>query len=177
MRSKSGRTLNMQFISSQQRRKWSTSSARTRKGMQQQTITYQGVAGMIPTAHVFPIPHSLSRVAWSILDCARRTSTFLSCAFREQEDDQATPPILRRPRVARARGSSQLPRSPLRSFHARLLKQTIQQGRSRRRGRRRTLRGTLRTRSRRERSWESVSAADVRKMPCWRTLRSNCTDR
>jgi hypothetical protein len=25
----------------------------------------------------------------SILDCARRTSTFLSCAFREQEDDQA----------------------------------------------------------------------------------------
>jgi predicted GNAT superfamily acetyltransferase len=24
-----------------------------------------------------------------ILDCARRTSTFLSCAFREQEDDQA----------------------------------------------------------------------------------------
>ena len=33
---------------------------------------------------------SLNRVAWSILDCARRTSTFLSCAFREQEDDQAT---------------------------------------------------------------------------------------
>ena len=37
-----------------------------------------------------PIPHFISRVAWSILDCARRTSTFLSCAFREQEDDQAT---------------------------------------------------------------------------------------
>ena len=35
-----------------------------------------------------------SRVAWSILDCARRTSTFLSCAFREQEDDQATLSIL-----------------------------------------------------------------------------------
>ena len=29
------------------------------------------------------------RAAWLILDCARRTSTFLSCAFREQEDDQA----------------------------------------------------------------------------------------
>ncbi len=37
---------------------------------------------------------SLHRVAWSILDCARRTSTFLSCAFREQEDDQATQPPL-----------------------------------------------------------------------------------
>jgi len=33
---------------------------------------------------------SLSRVVWSILDCARRTSTFLSCAFREQEDNQVT---------------------------------------------------------------------------------------
>jgi hypothetical protein len=32
---------------------------------------------------------SLQRVAWLILECARRTSTFLSCAFREQEDDQA----------------------------------------------------------------------------------------
>ncbi len=43
------------------------------------------------------------RAAWSILNCARRTSTFLSCAFREQEDDQAALiPILRRPRVARA---------------------------------------------------------------------------
>jgi len=31
------------------------------------------------------------RVAWSILDCARRTSTFLSCAFREQEDDRPPP--------------------------------------------------------------------------------------
>jgi hypothetical protein len=29
-------------------------------------------------------------VAWSILDCARRTSTIRACAFREQEDDQAT---------------------------------------------------------------------------------------
>jgi hypothetical protein len=36
--------------------------------------------------------------AWSILDCARRTSTFLSSAFREQEDDQATLLILLWPR-------------------------------------------------------------------------------
>ncbi len=27
-----------------------------------------------------------------IFHCARRTSTFLSCAFREQEDDQVTNP-------------------------------------------------------------------------------------
>ena len=32
-----------------------------------------------------------------ILDCACRTSTFLSCAFREQEDDQATRPHLAAP--------------------------------------------------------------------------------
>ncbi len=32
---------------------------------------------------------SFQRVAWSILECVRRTSTFLSCAIREQEDDQA----------------------------------------------------------------------------------------
>ena len=30
-----------------------------------------------------------SGAAWLILYCARRTSIFLSCAFREQEDDQA----------------------------------------------------------------------------------------
>src|SRR6185436_20418124 len=36
--------------------------------------------------------YSPSRVGWSVLDCARRTSTFLLCAFREQEDDQATLP-------------------------------------------------------------------------------------
>ncbi len=30
---------------------------------------------------------SFSWVAQSILECARRTSTFLSCVFREQEDD------------------------------------------------------------------------------------------
>jgi len=35
------------------------------------------------------IRFSLQRAAWPILDCARRTSTFSSCAFREQEDDQA----------------------------------------------------------------------------------------
>jgi len=50
-------------------------------------------------------PMSFSRVAWSILDCARLTSTFLSCAFHEQEDGQATLPILLRPRVARPRGT------------------------------------------------------------------------
>jgi len=49
---------------------------------------------------VWPLPSGLSKpprsplqkVAWLILDFARRTSTFLSCAFREQEDDQATLP-------------------------------------------------------------------------------------
>ena len=39
---------------------------------------------------------SLQGVAWLILECARRTSTFLSCAFREQEDDQAAHPTLGR---------------------------------------------------------------------------------
>ncbi len=34
-------------------------------------------------------PFHFQGPAWLILDCARRTSTFLSCAFREQEDDQA----------------------------------------------------------------------------------------
>ena len=52
---------------------------------------------------------SFSRVAWSILDCARRTSTFRACAFREQEDGQATLPILLRPRVARAKETNGLP--------------------------------------------------------------------
>src|ERR1043165_2914114 len=31
--------------------------------------------------------------AWLIFNCARRTSTFLACAFREQEDDQAALPL------------------------------------------------------------------------------------
>ena len=44
---------------------------------------------LLPSLLVLP-----SRVPWLILDCARRTSTFLSCAFREQEDDQATRPHL-----------------------------------------------------------------------------------
>jgi hypothetical protein len=45
--------------------------------------------------------HSLSLhgVAWLILECARRTSTFLSCAFREQEGDQAAPPTHSAPNV------------------------------------------------------------------------------
>jgi hypothetical protein len=44
-------------------------------------------------------PYAPSRAAWSILKCARRTSTFLSCAFREQEDNQAalSPPLTNQP--------------------------------------------------------------------------------
>ena len=44
---------------------------------------------ILPRSLVF-----LHRVAWLILECARRMSTFISCAFREQEDDQAAHPIL-----------------------------------------------------------------------------------
>jgi hypothetical protein len=44
---------------------------------------------ILPSSLVF-----LHRVAWLILECARRMSTFISCAFREQEDDQAAHPIL-----------------------------------------------------------------------------------
>ena len=58
-----------------------------------------------PLRAFFQFPITFSRVAWSILDCARRTSTFLSCAFREQEDDQAALTIFLRPRVARAQGT------------------------------------------------------------------------
>ena len=65
------------------------------------------VARMSPSLRAFPqSSNSFSRVAWSILDCARRTSTFLSCAFREQVDGQAALPILLRPRVARIPSSS-----------------------------------------------------------------------
>ena len=40
-------------------------------------------------------PHtSFSRVAWLILECARRTRPFPGRAFREQEDDQVAHPIL-----------------------------------------------------------------------------------
>ena len=46
---------------------------------------------ILPSSLVF-----LHRVAWLILECARRMSTFISCAFREQEDDQAAHPILPR---------------------------------------------------------------------------------
>ena len=41
-----------------------------------------------PLRVFFQFSVTFSRAAWSILDCARRTSTFLSCAFREQEDDR-----------------------------------------------------------------------------------------
>lgn len=39
---------------------------------------------MIAQRAVFPILRFFPRVAWSILDYARRTTTFLSCAFRER---------------------------------------------------------------------------------------------
>ena len=48
----------------------------------------------LPRSTLDLVSASLYRAAWSILDCARRTSTFLSCAFREQEDDQAALPTL-----------------------------------------------------------------------------------
>jgi len=48
------------------------------------------------------------RGGWDDPNCARRTSTFLSCAFPEQEDGQATLPILLRPRVARAQKTIRL---------------------------------------------------------------------
>ena len=54
----------------------------------------------------------LEGVAEAALYCAHRTSTVSPCAFCEQEGHLAAPsPILLRPRVARARGSSQLPHS------------------------------------------------------------------
>ena len=58
----------------------------------------------------FPIP-PFRGVAEAALYCAHRTSTVSPCAFCEQEGHLAAPfPSLPRPRVARARGSSQLPR-------------------------------------------------------------------
>ena len=61
------------------------------------------------TARARKIPYAFSMAAWLILECARRTSTFSACAFREQEDDQAAHPILLRPHVARARETNRLP--------------------------------------------------------------------
>ena len=60
-------------------------------------------------------PISFSGAAWSILDCAPRTSTFRSCAFREQEDDQAAHPILLKlkPRVARTQRINRPPVHPI----------------------------------------------------------------
>jgi len=61
-------------------------------------------------AFQFPIP-PFRGVAMAALNCAHRTSTVSPCAFCEQGGHLAAPPpILLRPRVARARGSSQLPR-------------------------------------------------------------------
>jgi len=83
------------------------------------SFTYNGVTRPSFTARGLSIPYFISRMAWAILDCARRTSTFLSCAFREQEDGQATLPFLRRPRVARAQKIIRLhPSSILRARRA-----------------------------------------------------------
>jgi len=97
---------------------------------------------------------ALKRVAWSILECARRTSTFLSCAFREQEDDQATLPILFQRSLWQGVEKQFLsPRA------RRLFKKIVQQGRRRSKNRRRTLWGTLRILASRERRWRAFSTA------------------
>jgi len=49
-------------------------------------------AQKIISPHLIPYPtHFLKGVAKVALDCARRTSTFLSCAFREHKGHLATP--------------------------------------------------------------------------------------
>jgi hypothetical protein len=45
----------------------------------------------LPLRALFQSPISFSRAAWSILDYARRTSTFRACAFCEQEGHLASP--------------------------------------------------------------------------------------
>lgn len=42
-------------------------------------------------ARLLPQTSLIKGVAKAALHCARRTSTFLACAFREQEDDQVAP--------------------------------------------------------------------------------------
>src|SRR5439155_23155804 len=60
----------------------------------------------------------LEGVAKAALDCAHRTSTFLSCAFCEQGGHLAAPPPpLLRPRVARAQKTIRLHPLPLLSRH------------------------------------------------------------
>ena len=94
-------------------------------------LLYKGVAGMTPTArHSHPPPphwHSLtchlswrgpSRFLMPVLEgaakaavySAHRVSTFLMRALRARRAPGRSSPILLTPRVARARGSSQLPR-------------------------------------------------------------------
>ena len=56
-------------------------------------FTFFFIGNRQPALHYVYLPvfqslTSSSGVGWLILYCARRTSTFLSCAFREQEDDQ-----------------------------------------------------------------------------------------
>ena len=57
-----------------------------------------------PLRAFFQFPQYLCKGSLVDPHCARRTSTILSCAFREQEDDQAALTIFLRPRVARAQG-------------------------------------------------------------------------
>lgn len=45
-----------------------------------------------PTRLFLPLPHYFRGVAKVVFDCARRTSTFRSCAFREQGRDLAASP-------------------------------------------------------------------------------------
>ena len=85
------------------------------------------------------LPLAPLRVAWAILDYARRTSTFLSCAFHEQEDDQATLPALFQnshwqgiEKLFWTLGNTGLGHVMDGSSRARrLFKKTVQQGRSR----------------------------------------------
>jgi hypothetical protein len=50
--------------------------------------------GPFPLRAFFQFPIAFSKVAWSILDCASRSSTFRSCAFREHRRPTGHPPIL-----------------------------------------------------------------------------------
>jgi hypothetical protein len=67
---------------------------------------------LCPRTHLVPgkaaVNYRFIRGGWDDPNCARRTSTFLSCAFREQKDGQASLPILLRPRVARAQKTIRL---------------------------------------------------------------------
>ena len=68
------------------------STAAVERGPSEFSISLEETGKPSFTARILPIPYFYLRVAESILECARRTSTFRACAFREQEDDQATLP-------------------------------------------------------------------------------------